>query len=73
MVGAEWFRYELSKDYEKILEKWMGLDKDCFDLFVQSICRVHAEIIEETSFSKKYTQVTAIAFEKEVRSAISFY
>ena len=51
----------------------MGLDKDCFDLFVQSICRVHAEIIEETSFSKKYTQVTAIAFEKEVRSAISFY
>ena len=25
IVETEWFRYDLSKDYEKILDKWMGL------------------------------------------------
>ena len=42
-------------------------------MFVQGVCRVHAEVIEDTEFSKKYTQITAITFEKEVRAKISFY
>jgi hypothetical protein len=73
IVGAEWFRCELQRDYEKILEKWLGLESECFHLFVQAVCKAHAELTLETEFSKKYSQVSTINFEKEVRAAISFY
>ena len=26
IVGAEWFRFELSRDYEKNIERWLGLE-----------------------------------------------
>lgn len=42
IVETDWFRYDLSKDYEKILDKWMSLEKNAFDILVQAICRVHS-------------------------------
>jgi hypothetical protein len=42
IVAAEWFRVELERDYEKILEKWMALETECFHMFVQAVCKVHA-------------------------------
>lgn len=35
--------------------------------------KAHAEIIKETEFSKKYTHVSAISFQKEVRAIIAHY
>ena len=73
IVGSEWFRQDLTKDYEKILDKWVGMEPECFHIFVQAICRAHAEVLEDTEFSKNYNQVAAINFERTVRAIISFY
>ena len=41
--------------------------------FVKSVARVHAELLLESEFRKKYNQVSALTLEREVRAIISFY